>query len=463
MNTLSRNLLLLAAVLPIAFACVKGPEDKFPGLNTVTYKADDAVIPNPERGFYTAAEIHEANRKGISTDGATASRKQGRTLYLLEFHLTDFVNSDISDDYLQCIRRYFESLRNGGLKCILRFCYSNGMYEQDKPWDATPDQVERHIAQVKPLIQEYYDVILVVQAGFIGSWGEWYYTENFTDDASRKRVVDALLDAVPAQRQIELRTPEFKMRLFGFSSADTLTRATAHQETTKARLGGHNDCYLASSSDQGTYRGNTDRQYWASESLYTIMGGETCGLSGFCHCEPQPDSKNAHGVLADMAINHFTYLNQGFHQGVLKRWREEGCFEEIQKRLGYRFVLEHGYFTKSPKAGEELRVVLEIRNDGFAPAMNPRDAELVLTDEGGSVLKTWTLNSDPRYWMPGETTTVDQTITLPEGISGEVTLSLNLPDHCTNLRSNPLYSIRLANLDTWDEETGYNTLTSFKL
>ena len=462
-KSMIRNIFTWGTFLLLTLACGKGPDDHIAGMEAVAYKASDEVIPNPERGFYTPQEIHNASAKPISKDNVSINRRQGRTLYLLEFYLTDFVSSDIPSDYLETVRKHFASMRSGGAKCILRFCYSNGMYEKDKPWDATPEQALRHIAQLKPIIQEYGDIIFVVQAGFIGSWGEWYYTENYDNDADRKAIVDALLDAVPEDRQIELRTPAFKMGLYGFSYTDTLTRATAHQPNAKGRLGGHNDCYLASANDQGTYRGANDRAYWSAESRYTIMGGETCGLSQFCHCDPQEDNAKAHGVLADMAINHFTYLNQSYHQGVIGRWRTEGCFEEIQKRLGYRFVLEKGQYTKGAKAGESFRVVLDLRNDGFAAVQNPRDAELVLTDKGGKVLKTWSLNSDPRYWMPGEKTTIDQTVTLPDSVSGEVTLSLNLPDPCETLRNNPLFSIQLANEDIWDENTGLNKLYTFTL
>ena len=220
-----------------------------PGMDSVNYIVSDENFPNPERGFYGASEISNTSSGVISKVIADAHRKQGRTLYLLEFHLADFVSTPISEDYIQHIKNCFQSLRDNGAKCILRFCYSNGNSQKDKPWDATPDRVLSHVAQLKPLIQEFYDVIMVVQAGFVGSWGEWYYTDNFEDDASRKALVDALLDAVPGQRQIELRTPAFKMNLYGYSVADTITRATAHQATTLARLGGHNDCYLASSND----------------------------------------------------------------------------------------------------------------------------------------------------------------------------------------------------------------------
>ena len=412
-----RNTFACGALLLLAVACGKGTDDHIAGMEAVTYQASDEVIPNPERGFYTPLGINSASTKPVSKDNAGISRRQGRTLYLLEFYLTDFVNRDISDEYLETIGKHFAAMRNGGTKCIVRFCYSNGMDEKDKPWDATPTQALRHIQQVKPYLQEYGDIIFVVQAGFIGSWGEWYYTENYGDskDPNRKAIVD--------------------------------------------------DCYLASGSDQGTYRGNKDREYWGSESRYTIMGGETCGLSNYCLCVPPEGNTNATviGALADMAVNHFTYLNQSYHSGVIGRWRTGGCFEEIQKRLGYRYVLEKGQFTQKAKAGDSFRVVLDLRNDGFASAQNPRDAELVLTDKGGKVLKTWKLNSDPRYWMPGEKVSIDQTVTLPDGISGEVTLSLNLPDPCATLRDNPLFSIQLANEGTWNESTGYNKLYTFTL
>lgn len=459
MNPVNKNILALIAFLPLALACEKNGEDNIPGMQAVTYQASDANITNPERGFYTPSEISRVSTSGISKDSMESNRKMGRTLYLLEFHMGAYVNTDIADDYLETIRARFRSMREGGFKCILRFCYSNGFSEKDKPWDATPEQALRHIAQLKPLIQEYYDIIMVVQAGFIGSWGEWYYTENY-DNASRKAIVDALLDAVPDCRQIALRTPAFKRQLYGFALADTITRATAHQTTPLARLGGHNDCYVSSANDQGTYSGPSDRKYWGAESLYTIMGGESCDVTPYCNCV---GSDMYNGALKDLAINHVTYLNQSYHTGVINRWRSQGCYEEIQKRLGYRYVLDKGHFTQNPQAGEPFRVVLKLHNEGFAPCQNPRDAEWVLTDKSGKVLKTWPLDSDPRYWMPGEKITVDQTFTIPAGISGEVTLSLNLPDPCENLRGNPYYSIQLANEGTWDERTGFNTLHSFTL
>ena len=469
-----RILILTAAVLLSVPSCSKkntDPDKIYKDLEAVEFTASDENIPNPERGFYSPVEFHNSSRSPISKNTVEAGRRFGRTLFLFEFHLTDYVDCDISEDYLTMMRKNFQGLRDNGAKCILRYAYSNGNSTLDKPWDATEEQVLRHVAQIKPILQEYYDVILVLQAGFIGSWGEWYYTDNFNfnprtpeDYAPRKRLMDALLDALPAERQIELRTPTFKMNMYGYTKADTITRATSHQPTTLARIGGHNDCYLASANDTGTYQNKDEREYWAAESLYTIMGGETCGTSHYCHCGTFTEgSVTAHGTIADMEEYHYTYINNSYHQKVIQRWKDEGCFDEIQNRLGYRFTLQKAYFTKQPAAGSDLHVACLIANSGFSPCQNPRDVELVLTDASGKTVATWAVDSDPRYWMPGATSIMDTKVSLPAGLSGEYNLWLNLPDPCATLRNNPYFSIRLANESTWDESTGYNLLKTIQL
>ncbi len=60
----------------------------------------------------------------------------------------------------------------------------------------------------------------MVQAGLIGAWGEWYYSSNYASSvdqsvnaaqqAARNRITTALLNAVPSDRMIQLRTPSYK-------------------------------------------------------------------------------------------------------------------------------------------------------------------------------------------------------------------------------------------------------------
>ncbi|MBQ3766902.1 MAG: DUF4832 domain-containing protein [Bacteroidales bacterium] len=461
----AKNLYFLPCVLLLVLstACNKGKggeDDPFAGLEKVTYTESDAVFPNPERGFYATRETHNATANPLTAAAIDVARAAGRSLYLFEYYLTDYVACDIADEYLALIRKNFQVIRENGAKALIRFAYSNGYSEKDRPWDATEEQVLRHVAQLKPIFQEYSDVIYVMQAGFVGSWGEWYYTENFYMNPyrtehylPRKHLLDALLDALPDDRQVEVRTPAFKMKIYGYALADTLTAAEAHAPTVKARIAGHNDCFLASESDTGTFNGKTDREYWMAETRYTIMGGESCGLSKYCDCE---DGENYDGAITTMEKYHFSYLHISYHPQVLGRWKQQNCFDEVDKRLGYRLVLREGGFSATAKADSDYHVVLNMENVGFAAPMNPRDAFLVISSSDGKTVKSYPVNSDPRTWHSG-TFTLDQTIKLP-ATPGKYVLNLYLPDPKATLKDNPRFAIRLANENVWDEKTGFNVL-----
>ena len=58
-----------------------------------------------------------------------------------------------------------------------------------------------------------------MQAGFIGSWGEWYYTtNNLTTLENKKAVVTKLLEVLPESVKIQLRTPLYKQEVLQANS-----------------------------------------------------------------------------------------------------------------------------------------------------------------------------------------------------------------------------------------------------
>ena len=448
------------------------PDSPYPTLKEVVYTpytyeeelAHNPRICNPERGFYAQTTFVKPDK--LVEASVYQSRVLGRTLHLVFFYLTDYIDGDIAPDYLAKMQETFDNLRKRGGKAIVRFGYKSDMDASYAPFDATQELVARHIEQVKPILMKNADVIFVVQAGFIGAWGEWHTSSNFamgTEQgyADAKRVViDGLLGALPKERQVQVRTPKQKMAMYGLALKDTLTLATAHNGSDLARVGGHNDCFLASTSDYGTFgdkRGKGDWRFWDAETRYTIMGGETCGTgAGLHHCD---------NAIARMQEQHWSYLNINYHSDVIGGWKNNGCFAEISARMGYRFVLQNAFFTpnREAKAGEDYRVVLNILNDGWAAPMNPRGVELVLLDSNGE-RHIYKIDSDPRFWFEGTLTTIDTTITLPNNLpAGECRLYLNLPDGHPNIAENPLFSIRLLNKDNWNQKYGYNFLTSFEI
>ena len=422
-----------------------GPEDAVSGTG-VTYVETDGPVAGPERGMYKGYEVRSDTEPISASVVKSRIASEGTTLWLLEFYLTDFMTGDISSAYLNKIKACFDGVLGGGAKAVVRFAYR---------WDGdrvTIDDQEpkleillKHIQQIKPILTQYESVIMVLQAGFIGCWGEWYYTTNVSSGRDRRAVVDALLDALPVSRQIELRTPAFKMGMFDLELKDTLTSATAHDGSAISRLAGHNDCFGADKSDRGTFDNETSRKFWKADTRYTIMGGETCEVSDYCLC-PQ--------TLQDLKDYHWTYLHDGYRQEVLSRWQTDGCMEEIKSRLGYRLVLKDVHYD-TIKAGQKCKITIRLYNNGFAAPMNPREAWLVWVGSDGKVEKSM-LGADPRTWHSGYNAVVSHfTPTTDKG-----TLYLELSDPL--LKDRPEYSIPLANKDVFDPSTGYNKLIDVK-
>ena len=429
-----------------------GPDDEIAGTK-VTFTEADGVVYGPERGLYTGFEIP---RDEISAATVAAKRTLGYNVILLEFNLNEFISaSGISADYLAVVQKAFDAVREGGVKAIVRFAYLYDFNEatdwnvsNPKITDATVENVLEHVSQLQPVLTKNEDVIFVVQAGFVGAWGEWYYSTNFKQPGSkesyesRKKLTDALLTAVPKSRQIELRTPMYKFKMgYEKSLSDTLTADTAHDGSAKSRLGGHNDCFLADAEDRGTFPADSLREFWKAESRYTIMGGETCDLSDYGLC---PNS------IKDLEDYHWTYLNDGYDPAVIARWQTDGCYNTIKERLGYRLVLKDVHY-ETITVGQQCKVTIRFYNKGFAAPQNPREAWLVWVDPDGGEEK-YPLGFDPCTWQPGYNAAVGAFI--PSSEKGTLYLELSDP----LLSSKPGYSLPLANTDIFDPTTGYNKL-----
>ena len=200
----------------------------------VVFQEDKSNFCNPERGLYipNILTFRGGRFPAAPTESSLRNiRKSGKTLTLSEFYIMDFVFKDLSPEMLKFVENNFKAHRQAGVKTIVRFAYSDGMKDTDKPWDAPVDQTLRHVAQLKPIFHKYADVIYVVQYGFVGSWGEGYYTDYYgmnpvTDEdyLSRRNLMNALLDAVPESRQIAVRYPLYKRKILRIELSDSIQR-----------------------------------------------------------------------------------------------------------------------------------------------------------------------------------------------------------------------------------------------
>jgi hypothetical protein len=404
------------------------------------FSESDELIRNPERGFYANLDLVARPQH------AAALRDAGYTLALAIICLENYRYSAIDDGFLAAVDRGFATVRSAGIKVIVRVAYN-----RDGGQDAPLDRVLDHLDQLAPILERNTDAIAAVQAGLIGAWGEWHAsTHNLDTTSARQRILSALLDAVPATRTVQIRTPMFKEEaLPGGPLADD----EAFTATARARVGHHNDCFLASSSDLGTYASPVDqwRVYVAADTQYVPMGGETCGVNA-----PRSECEAA---LAELAALHWSYLNSGYHGGVLDRWAADGCYDEIDRRLGYRLVAESIEYPPQVEPGTALAGQLIVHNRGFAAPYNPRPVYVVVSGQGRRLVTP--VAADPRRWMPGQSQVVTFSMQLPADVAaGTYTISLWLPDADPGLAEDARYSIRLANDGLWDPGSGENRLAS---
>ncbi|MEV8376125.1 DUF4832 domain-containing protein [Kribbella sp. NPDC056861] len=465
MKRLLASVALLGLALPIQTAVASGNRST----TTRTYTASDAVIANPERGFYHHTETHyRADGTGYTPlDRTTLTNfrtQENITQILRVFYLEKFAGQDKLDKaYLDQVRADFKTIRASGVKAIVRFAYAQpgAGWPPPTPYgDAPVARVLKHIDQLKPILRQNSDVIEVVQQGFVGLWGEGYYTDHFSDPADpsivtdqnwadRKAVTDALLRALPRDRMIQVRTPYMKQRTYGVptGTAGGLTAQQAYSGSAQARIGHHNDCFLASPDDYGTYLSDPiqlDKDFVAQDSKYLPQGGETCAVNS-----PRSDWPEA---SAEMAEQHWSYLNTDYNQDVLGTWGEAGI-TTTKKNLGYRFTLVKGTFSKTTRPHGEVSISLDLRNDGWAAPYNPRKVKLIFQSDRHTYAVP--LQADPRRWAPGTTTTLQQKVRAPFA-PGKYKLLLKIAD--PQLSNRPEYSVQLANQGTWQPATGTNDL-----
>jgi len=433
---------------------------------TVVYEESTGIIANPERGFYkysiTDNNYYTAsNYSNIDQDELTNWRTgtDKITVIYRTFLLTPFFTSPISAIYLNNVQQDFNAIRSAGLKCIVRFVYSQEINaSQQQPAKA---QILQHIQQVGSLLTNNKDVISCYQAGFIGTWGEWYYTNstefgtegniNATQLNNRKEVIDSMLASTPGDMYVLLRTPLYKKNMYG---ATMLNNLTAYQNTALARIGFYNDSFLNSWGDYGTYSVNSefenpvgtfDYTYLSNETQFTPMTGESSGMNA-----PRTDGSNA---IVELGLSNWSTLNRDYYPGVITGWINSGSYPEIIKRLGYRISLVNSTFQYS---GNTLSASISLKNTGFARAFAARNTYLLLKNNTTNFYYQFLLNTDFRRWV--DTFSITQNIDVSSLPDGNYTSYLKLPDASPSLSDRPEYSVRFANNNVWVSGDGINDL-----
>ncbi len=416
---------------------------------TVTFSATNANFPNPDRGFYAWGGRDFVT--GFDLASVQAGHAEGMRLALANVHLGAYRNTDLPQAFLSALSAHLSVVRDAGMKVILLFAYDFS----DQGQDTTAAQITRHLQQLQPVLNAHADVIPFMRAGFIGAWGEWHSSKGgnscgfksgdtacTTAKANRASVRDALLRYVPATTQLSFRYPSDLQTWYPKGDGP-------------ARVGAHNDCFLAGPTDTGTYTSATQRPYVHALTQRASFGGETCENA------EMPLRKACSDILSEGPRYHLAWLNSAYATTVLSAWKREGCYSQVSGSMGYRLQLDAVTHDATVVAGQVATFLVDLRNVGWARMFTPR--KLVLTLRRQAVGATIALEAGDLSTLPAQATVSSRIaikVPIPKGAQvGAYDVRLSAPDVFASTAADPRFAVRFANADNpalaqaWDPAT----------
>jgi len=428
-------------------SCTKESDSEPNTSAEIKYELSSTIFPNPERGFMHLYPV-KSEGAGLNLSLLQTFRTNNITLIHRLYYLENFKDQPLSAAELTLIQTDLQILREAGLKCVLRFAYTDDMNGTDAPLAI----VEQHLDQLKPIFEANKDVIAFVQAGFIGAWGEWHSSSNnLSSTENQKKVLFKLLSVLPTELMVQVRTPAMKQNIF--NTTQPLTADIAYSAENQARVGHHNDCFMSGGTNYGTYSNvEAEKNYISSEALYVPTGGETCPpQSGYDPTCPEGRT--------EMQLLKWTYLNLDYYQPTINAWKNSGCFDEFNRYLGYRLALLSAELSKEATTSTEYQVKISLTNKGYAPLYNYKNTLLVLKNKDSGTAYEVLLTVDVRACKPNGTLTIAENVKFTGIPAGNYQLYLKIADQSETLKNRPEYAVRLANTDTWVEEEGLNNLS----
>ena len=229
----------------------------------VSYDGSAAMLMNPERGFRWELDDFP------STAGLSDALALNVTLAQCYAYLPASRSTPLNASFLAALDGGFAALRAAGVKAVLRFAYDR-LQPGENDYDF--GVIARDQASLAPIVAANADVIYVLEAGFVGSWGEWHSSRNGLE---KNETGLAALVANKLYGGIGLPLTTFVMlRYAGLKSAvlrpvpplseaqqaawpgmvfGVVDGGSVGSQAAYARLGYHNDGFLSTASDGDTY------------------------------------------------------------------------------------------------------------------------------------------------------------------------------------------------------------------
>lgn len=380
------------------------------------------------------------------------------------------------------VRRFLDETRAKGGSLIVRLGYTWSEQQGCEPADF--DILLGHVRDLSRIMADYDDVVVGVEAGLAGPWGEMH-SSDYCKGEYMNRILKTYCDNLPEPISILVRAPNYICKLAGTNTVGTLARLP-FTDAYLRRLGMYNDGYLGTWSDYGTWAGDFTRERGCA-MLKTFgdhpYGGEMAYIDKAWLAQNDKLFRlDAWNLVKEWYETHLSYLrNLGERGHTLAehlsdalvfdaaKYRFDGMpqLDEyngrslntfVRDHMGYRFVLRDVRLPRTVRRGAGAKIALKLENTGFGRLLLPSVAELVFA-QGGTVRS---VPVDCPLALPGASTAKRLCVfkvpsDLPAG-SYDVALRVRAPVKGEDVSDFPRRPIRFANADGWNEVLRANRL-----
>ena len=385
------------------------------------------TLANYDRGFYTPQVLH------IKPSGGKPIEKPYSQLLHLRAEISEFSSrawlgidttggkkdttwgksQDLTEDALNVLQQTFDNIRANKGFVIVRICYD--------PWyngrsNVTPEHkwVLRHVEQLAPVLSKNTDVIVALEMGMHGAYGEMHSDTSITYD----RVAEAtnlMLRSTPPELKILTRTGNYSAKVLGFDNwgvdfhidGEKFVEIAKAKGDTMYRVGMFNDGYLGTQYDYGTWGADCKTSICREEGvawlekygINTPYGGEALTTANGYQGINTPEFLAYEGFRT-----HTSYLNIQWNNNLINSWKKTlfkqkdfdydpahvdslTGFKYINDHLGYRFVLRESWLSDTVGSDHMLHAKFRVQNVGFGNLTWKAPVKLaVLEDLEGSDL-----------------------------------------------------------------------------
>ena len=218
----------------------------------------------------------------------------------------------------------------------------------------------------------------------------------------------------------------------------------------QARVAFHNDCFMSSDTDVGTYSEDAvlaarQRAYAMSLTEWTPFGGESCDAGA-----ASGQRRSCAEILTEGREYHLAYLNVGYYKAFHDQWKAEGCYDEVSRTIGYRFQLDAVSHPPRAARGTTVPVRIDLRNLGWSRIFSARRLVVTLRHQGSGAEITGEPAGDLRQLAPTATASsrIDARVAIPAGAAtGAYELLLAVPGIYPKTAADPRFAVRPANAD----------------